>query len=184
MELVLAPLKRSYQLWFYSIQHQPLSFYSAGLHSVIYTDNCLMFAHDDMTIDDLCKCLLTKFLQQDEGNIANYLGIQITHATKLDGSITITRTQPGLIDQILEDVGLTGKKFTQKYRPTTQVLQPNPTTTKFNASWNYHSIIRKLNFLTQNTHSMPIHMCSQYVNNSNHSHQDAMKYLCRYLHYT
>ena len=43
-----------------------------------------MFARDDTTIDDLCKCLSTEFLLQDEGDIAGYLGIQITHTTELD----------------------------------------------------------------------------------------------------
>ena len=39
-----------------------------------------MFTRDDTTINDLCKCLSTEFLlQDDEGDIAGYLGIQITH---------------------------------------------------------------------------------------------------------
>ena len=154
---------------------------------VVYTDDCLMFAWDETTIDDLYKCLLIEFLLQDGGNISGYISIQITHTTELDGSITITMTQPGLIDQILVDVGLTGKKVTQKYMPATQVLQPNPSTAPSNASWNYCSIIGKLNFLTQNMHldiSMPVHMCAWYVNNPNWSHHDAVKYLCQYLHCT
>ena len=154
---------------------------------MVYTDDCLMFAWDDTTIDDLWKCLSNKFLLQDEGNIAGYLGIQITHTTEPDGSITIIMTQPGLIDQILEDIGLTGEKVTQKYMPATQVLQPNLSATPFDATWNYCSIIWKLNFLAQNMHpdiSMPVHMCTWYVNNPNQSHQDAVKYLCWYLHFT
>ena len=31
---------------------------------------------------------------------------------------------------------------------------------------------------------MPVHMCARYVNNPNQSLQDAVKYLCWYLHYT
>ena len=57
-----------------------------------------------------------------------------THMTEPDGSITITMTQPSLINQILEDVGYTGKKVTQKYMPATQVLQPNPSTAPFDVS--------------------------------------------------
>ena len=154
---------------------------------IIYTDDCLMFTCDELTINNLCKCLLTEFILQDEGDMTSYLGIQITHMTQLDGSITITMMQPSLIDQILEDVGLTGKNVTQKYTPTTQVLQPNLTTAPFDASWNYHSIIEKLNFLMQNTCldvSMPFHMCALNVNNPNCSHQNAVKYLCQYLLYT
>ena len=110
-----------------------------------------MFTRDDTTIDNLCKCLSTEFILQDEeGDIAGYLGIQITHMTEPDGSITITMTQPGLIDQILEDIGLIGEKVTQKHTPATQVLQLHPSAALFDATWNYWSIIGKLNFLAQN----------------------------------
>jgi hypothetical protein len=96
-------------------------------------------------------------------------------------------TQPGLIDQILEDVGLVGDRVIQKRTPATQVLQPNPNAAPFDAPWNYRSIIGKLNFLAQNTRpdiSMAVHMCARFVNQPNRTHQDAVKYLCRYLHYT
>ena len=100
---------------------------------MVYTDDCLMFTQDDTTINDLCKCLSKEFLLSDEGNIAGYLGIQITHTTEPDGSITITMTQPRLIDQILEDIGLVGEKVTHKYTPALQVLQLNPSTALFDA---------------------------------------------------
>ena len=104
---------------------------------VVYTDDCLMFARNDSIIDDLCKCLSTEFLLKDEGDIEAFLSIQITHMTEPDGSITITMTQPGLIDQILEDVGLTGDKVTHKRTPASKILPPNPNTTLFDATWNY-----------------------------------------------
>jgi hypothetical protein len=80
---------------------------------VLYTDDCLLFARDDDTISDLCQSLSTKFLLKDEGDIAGFLGIQINHAIAPNGSINITMTQPGLIDQILEDVGLVGDRVTR-----------------------------------------------------------------------
>jgi hypothetical protein len=154
---------------------------------VLYTDDCLLFAKDDDTISDLCQSLSTEFLLKDEGDIAGFLGIQIDHTIAPDGSINITMTQPGLIDQILEDVGLVGDHVTQKHTPAMQILQPNPNAAPFDAPWNYRSIIGKLNFLAQNTRpdiSMAVHMCARFVNQPNRTHQDAVKYLCRYLHYT
>ena len=100
-----------------------------------------MFTHNDSIIDDLCKCLSTKFLLKDKGDIEGFLGIQITHTTELDRSITITMMQPGLIDQILEDVGLTGNKVTQKCTPASKILPPDPNAAPFNAPWNYWSLI-------------------------------------------
>jgi len=154
---------------------------------VLYTDDCLFFANDDSTINDLCKCLSTEFLLKDEGNIENFLGINIAHSLDSDGSVTITMTQPGLIDQILDDVGLVGNKVTQKRTPAREVLQPHDNAAPFDADWNYRSLIGKLNFLAQNTRpdiSMAVHMCARFVTNPNRIHQDAAKHICRYLHYT
>jgi hypothetical protein len=96
-------------------------------------------------------------------------------------------TQPGLIDQILEDVGLVGNKVTQKRTPAREVLQPHDNAAPFDADWNYWSLIGKLNFLAQNTQpdiSMAVHMCARFVTKPNRIHQDAAKHICRYLHYT
>ena len=64
---------------------------------------------------------------------------------------------------------------------------PDPNTALFDATWTYCSMIGKLNFLNQNTHpyiSMVMHVCARHVNNPNWTHQDAVKYLCRYLYFT
>jgi hypothetical protein len=154
---------------------------------VVYTDDCLVFANNDETITDLCKCLSTEFLLKDEGNIENFLGINIAHRVESDGSVTITMTQTGLIDQILEDVGLVGDKVTTKRTPAKEVLQPHPSAAPFDAPWQYRSLIGKLNFLAQNTRpdiAMAVHMCARFVTKPNRVHQDAVKYLCRYLFYT
>ena len=106
------------------------------------------------------------------------------HTTEPDGSITITMMQPSLIDQILEDVGLTGDKVIQKCTPVNKILLPDPNAAPFHTTWNYPSVIGKLNFLAQNTCpdiSMAGHMCARYVNNPNWTDQDAVKYLCCYL---
>jgi hypothetical protein len=57
----------------------------------------------------------------DEGDIENFLGINIAHKLEDDGSVMITMTQPGLIDQILEDMGLVGNKVMQKKTPAKEI---------------------------------------------------------------
>jgi hypothetical protein len=84
---------------------------------VLYTDDCIIFAKDDSMINELCTSLSTEFLLKDEGNIEKFLGIKIKHDLAADSTVTITMTQPGLINQILEDVGLVGDKVTQKKTP-------------------------------------------------------------------
>jgi Reverse transcriptase (RNA-dependent DNA polymerase) len=137
---------------------------------MLYTDDCLIFAKNDATIDDLCQLLSTKFLLKDEGNIENFLGIKIDHDLAADGTVMITMTQPGLINQILEDVELVGDKIIQKKTPAREVLHAHADAAPFDATWNYCSIIGKLNFLAQNTRpyiSMAVHMCAQFINNPN-----------------
>jgi hypothetical protein len=148
---------------------------------IVYTDDCLVFTINDETIADFCKCLSTKFLLKDEGNIKNFLGINITNRVQSDGSVTITMTQTGLINQILKDVGLVGDKVTTKRTPAKEVLQPHPNAAFFDAPWQYRSLIGKLNFLAQNTGldiAMAVHMCAWFVTKPNCIHQDAMKHLC------
>jgi len=67
----------------------------------VYTDDCLIFARQDSTIDELIASLSEIFLLQDQGNIQDYLGIRVTkdNATK-----TITMQQPSLIESILQDL--------------------------------------------------------------------------------
>ena len=137
---------------------------------VLYTDDCLIFAKNDTMISELCQSLLTEFLLKDEGNIENFLGIKIDHHISDDGAVTITMTQPGLINQILEDVGLVSDKVTQKKTPASEVLHSHQDAAPFDAPWSYCLIIGKLNFLAQNTHpdiSMAVHMCARFVNKPN-----------------
>jgi hypothetical protein len=71
--------------------------------------------------------------------------------------------------------------------PAKEVFQPHPNAARFDAPWQYWSVIGKLNFLAQNTRldiSMAIHMCAWFVTNPNRIHQDAVKHLCWYLYYT
>ena len=157
----------------------------------LYTDDCLIFSDNDKTIDDLCESLSEDFLLKDEGDIEDFLGIRITKSVSTaDGSVTFTMTQPGLIDQILEDVGLINKDSDGaspphgKFTPANGHVHPNPDAMPFSAQWNYRSIIGKLNFLAQNTRpdiSYAVHACARFVNKPNQKHQEAVKYLCRYL---
>ena len=108
---------------------------------------------------------------------------------KADNSITYTMMQPGLIEQILQDVGLALDHDDLsppkgKFTPANAILHPYLDAAPFSVPWNYRSMIGKLNFLVQNTPpniSFAVHACTRYVNNPNQKHQEAIKYLCRYL---
>jgi hypothetical protein len=83
-----------------------VSFFLDDSILVVYVDDCLIFAQHDDTINVLIKALSADFLLQDEGDVNAFLGAQIRKdaVTK-----TITLTQPSLIQQILQDVGIRGQ---------------------------------------------------------------------------
>jgi hypothetical protein len=62
-----------------------------------------LFAKDSTVIDNLIADLSKKKSLQDEGDVNAFLGVQIT---KDPVNKTITFTQPNLIQQIIQDVGL------------------------------------------------------------------------------
>jgi hypothetical protein len=81
------------------------------------------FANNNEAIVNLCKCLATKFLLQDDGDIKNFLNINISHWLEPDNSLLMTMTQTTLINQILNDMGLFGKIVTQKRTQAEEDLQ-------------------------------------------------------------
>ena len=123
----------------------------------LYTDDCLIFADSDKTINLLFESLSSDFLLKDEGDIEDFLGIHISKSVnKADNSITYTMMQPGLIKQILQDIGLAPdcddlSPPKGKFTPANAIFHPYPDAAPFSVPWNYCSVIGKLNFLAQNT---------------------------------
>jgi hypothetical protein len=128
---------------------------------VVYTDDCLIFAPEEATIDQLVSSLSKTFLLEDQGTVQDYLGIRIR---KDSSTKTITMTQTGLIESIISDVGLsTGSN--SKTTPSDSILYPDATCTPRQEHWNYRSIIGKLNFLAQNTRPdirFAVHQCARF----------------------
>ena len=98
---------------------------------------------------------------------------------------TIELTQPHLIDSIINDLGF---KANTKGKDT-----PAPSTASINRdldgeghdeSWEYRSVIGKLNFLEKSTRpdiAFAVHQCARYSSNPKQSHSAAVRYIVRYL---
>ena len=145
---------------------------------VLYTDDCLIFAQNDTIIDSLIDDLRKDYLIGDTGSVQDFLGIRITKDTK--GRIHMV--QSGLIDTIIRETGLTNGKTRET--PVDQILHPDRDGPPRIESWNYRSIIGKLNFLAQNTRpdiSMAVHNCARFCNNPTLLHEQAVKRIVRYL---
>jgi hypothetical protein len=157
---------------------------------VLYRGNCVFLCWVDDTIlccptteelDAIVQLLGTKFDVSDEGELSDYLGVKIENLD--DGKIKMS--QPQLIQQILDDLGLQGnsKEHSTPARPDHLVLR-DPEGPDFDEHFNYRSVIGKLNFLEKSTRpdiAFAVHQCARYSSNPKKSHGEAVKRIGRYL---
>ncbi|KAI2490692.1 hypothetical protein MHU86_23876 [Fragilaria crotonensis] len=120
--------------------------------------------------------------QRFEGDLADFLGVSIDRRT--DGTIHLS--QPHLIDQILEDLRLNGTNVKSRSTPaaSSKLLTRHSDSESFDNSFNYRSIIGKLNYLEKATRSdiaYAVHQCARFVSDPKKEHGDAVRWLGRYL---
>ncbi|KAG7349703.1 reverse transcriptase RNA-dependent DNA polymerase [Nitzschia inconspicua] len=155
---------------------------------LVYTDDCIIIDKESQhNIDTLFKELSQHFNVEDEGQLSDYLGVQISMPEQ--GKYQFT--QPQLIDSILEDLALWPQEH--KLAPTrpkdtpavpNSILGPDLEGETFQGNWNYKSVIGKLNFLEKCTRpdiSYAVHQCARYMAEPKQSHAEAVKRIGRYL---
>ena len=90
--------------------------------------------------------------------------------------------QTGLIDSILRDLQI--NDHNTKYTPADQILHRDTNGPPRRETWNYRSVIGKLNFLAQNTRpdiSMAVRNCTRFCTTPTQLHETAVKHIRRYL---
>ena len=148
---------------------------------MIYTDDGIFCGPDEREIDKCMEDLSKHFDITDEGDIDEYLGVKITRTT--DGTITLT--QPHLIDSIIADLGFKeNTKGKNTPAPSTACINIDLDGRPHDESWEYRSVIGKLNFLEKSTRpdiAFAVHQCARYSSNPKESHSAAVRYIVRYL---
>jgi hypothetical protein len=152
---------------------------------VLYTDNSLLAGPDKDEIQTIIDELQEKAKLQliVEGDLADFLGVSIKR--KKDG--TIHMTQPHLIDQILQDLRMMDKSVKSRSTPaaSSKVLTRHSSSPEFDGSFNYRSVIGKLNYLEKATWSdisFAVHQCARFVSDPKKEHGgEAVRWLVRYL---
>ena len=100
-----------------------------------------------------------------------------------DGRLKLS--QPHLIDQVIEEVGLHEKgAIRQTPAVSGQVLHRDIKAPKFNGSFHYRRVIGKLNFLSKSTRpdiEYAVHQCARFCEDPRKSHGDAIVHLAKYL---
>jgi len=168
-------------------------YYRGSVALMIYTDDGIFKAPKQEDIDE-CYNLLTKefvhpttkvkhraFKMTDEGDMSDYLGVEIQPMP----NGTIKLSQPHLIDQIISDLGFNERTGTKKTPASASVkLSRDLHGEPFSESWNYRSVIGKLNFLEKSTRcdlSYSVHQCARFAADPKQLHATAVKRIVKYL---
>lgn len=147
---------------------------------IVYVDDCLLFAPQQKTLDNVISDLSKRYILQNEGDVSAYRGVQVTKDPKAK---TITLSQPGLIKELIQDLSL--DSFSKgRDTPADGILYVDTNGLPCHKNGNYRSIIGKLNYLANNTHpdiSMAVHQCARFSSAPNALHKLAVKRIVRYL---
>ena len=156
-------------------------FYKGSTMLLVYVDDAIICGPSSKVIDEIIASLKEDFDVTDEGEIDDYLGVNVSRPTE----DTIELKQPHLIQQILDEVGMLPQSKTKdKAAPSSTILRRDLDGAPFREKWDYRRVIGKLNFLEKSTRpeiAYAVHQCARFANNPRESHANAVKYLCRYL---
>ena len=168
-------------LGFEQSQTDECVFYRGTTTFMVYTDDGIFCGPDKAEIQKCLDDLQLRFDITDEGDIDEYLGVQVTrHA---DGTISLT--QPHLIDIIIADMGFRANtKGKPTPAPSTILVGRDKDGEPHSESWDYRSIIGKLNFLEKSTRpdiAYAVHQCARFSSDPRASHSAAVRHIVRYL---
>lgn len=129
-------------------------------------------------IKDLENCGFSVEKEEDDGGLANYLGVAIDKGD--DGTLTLR--QVGLIDRIIEATGM--QDANPKPTPATETLPRHLDAPQFNEAYNYRSIVGMSGYLSNTTRAetaFATHQCARFSANPRKPHAAAIKRLVAYL---
>ena len=161
--------------------HEPCLFLKDGILCVVYVDDTLFFAKSDSIIDQhISKLRKLNFDLTEEGEVTQFLGVEIVK----DQNGHITMTQTGLIDNVIELLGLTGDSKQHKTPAVSPPIHPDEQGAQREMNWSYRSAIGMLMYLARNTRpdiEYAVHQCARFQLNPNKLHENAVKRIGRYL---
>ncbi len=157
-------------------------FYYKNSVLLIYVDDSILIGPDKAKLEHLIKLMIKRFEIQREGNLGDFLGIQI--AREPDGTLILMLPQP--IASILQDLGLDKQNVKRRMTPVlkTVLIHKDPDGEPFGNSFHYCSIIGKLNYLEKSTSpeiAYAVNQCARYCNSPKAPHGKAIRRIGRYL---
>jgi hypothetical protein len=124
-------------------------FYYKSCLVLIYVDDSIIMGPMQTQVTEVIKKISEKFKIQEEGDMCEFLGIEVIKGT--DRSLSLR--QPELIDSILKDQSLGNGRVAPRLTPAlkTRILHRDANGESFNESFLYRSVIGKLNYLEKST---------------------------------
>jgi hypothetical protein len=150
---------------------------------VLYTDDSILAGPNQREIDQVIADIKSAKLDITvEGDLQDFLGVNIER--QKDGKIKLS--QPHLIDQILKDLRLDGPNTTGRPTPAvhSSILSRHSNSEPFDNSFNYRSVIGKLNYLEKGSRpdiAYIVHQCARFSVDPKREHGKAVRHLGRYL---
>ena len=160
----------------------PCLFVSDRVTAVAFVDDILFWSVDEAYINELgIKLREQGLLLEEEGDAAGYLGVEMTKTE--EGLIEMKQT--GLIDRVLEALGLDSKYATNKWTPSEgKPLTRDEKGELPQGSFSYSSVVGMLLYLSGHTRpdiAYAVNSCARYMFNPRLSHEQALKRIGRYL---
>jgi hypothetical protein len=124
-----------------------------------------------------------KLALNDPDPIDDFLGIHLSHQD--NGELHMSQT--GLIDAVTESAHIPKGPLKNAPTPATAILQADTEGLARQESWNYPSVIGKLNYLAQNSRpdiSFTVHQCAQFSKEPKDLHEKVVKHIIYYLQCT
>ena len=158
-------------------------FYKGSVMYVLYTDDSIIAGPDEKelykVIEEIKRAKLNITI---EGDLQDFLGVNIDR--RKDGTIKLS--QPHLIKQILKDLRLDDDKVKAKNvpAPSSKLLSRHSRSPDFDNSFDYRSVIGKLNYLEKGSRpdiAYITHQCARFAACPKKEHGEAVRWLGKYL---
>ena len=157
-------------------------FYRGRVVYILYTDDSILAAPTkeevDKTIRDIKGAGLNVTI---EGDINDFLGV---HIEKVNDN-EIKMTQPHLMKQIIKDMGMNEQTKPRKIpAASSKILKRHQQSQEHDKSFNYRSVVGKLNYLEKSTRpdiSYSTHQCARFVEDPRAEHSTAIRQVVRYI---
>ena len=161
----------------------PCVFTHGNAFYITYTDDSILCGPDPQELDDIVEKIKAAGLNiTDDGTIGDFLGVEIDRRD--DGTVHLS--QPQLIERVLKDLRLNGSNVTSKETPakvSTILRRGDDDSPAFDSSFNYRSVIGKLNYLltTRLDIAYAVSQLARFSADPKLHHGHAVRWLGRYL---